>query len=371
MLDLLGRHLLAQSLHRGRRIHQDRAAALLHLLQHRVVAQARGDDERLVIRSVLLQHLLVLDDVVLAERVRRLRLEEQEPGADRAVAVLEAGRHEAVLHHGQLSTDLCRHGIGRARVPHRIPHAAHALACGARTEHVHRAAGDIEDRLGLEHVELVLAHREADGTRDPVGIVGIAQVLHDEHALIDVLHAERLLGGLRDDGLVALAVDHDLPAARADRLAAVLQRLAAGLLPAGAVDAAAALHLLPDRKAPLLEQMDRVVDVTADVVDQIVTGDAHEVGRHVAAIVLRRVLAQVGVDSREAHRHRTGAVHRRLVHERDLDVAARPTLGLEGRAARGHAATDDQDVGFMLDDFGITECTCHCCLFPGLRRADR
>ena len=112
---------------------QDRAAAFLHFLQHRVVAQAGGNDERLVVRSELGQHVRVLDDIVLAEGVRRLGLEQEEPRADRAVAVLEAGRNEAVLHHRQLGADFGRHCVGGARVPHRIPHAAHAFAGGART----------------------------------------------------------------------------------------------------------------------------------------------------------------------------------------------------------------------------------------------
>ena len=354
VLDFLGRQRLAELLHRGRRIHQDRAAAFLHFLQHRVVAQAGGNDERLVVGRVLGEHVRVLDDVVLAEGVGRLGLEQQEPRAHRAVAVLEAGRHEAVFHHRQLGADFSRHRVGRAGVPDGIPDAAHALAGGARTEHVHRAAGHVEDRLGLEDVELVLAHREAHRAGDLIGIVGVEQILHDEDALEDVLHAERLLGGFGDDGLVAFAVDHDLPAARAHRLAAVFERLAALLLPARAVDAAA-FHFLPDRQAPFLEQVHRIVDVTADVVDEVVAGDAHQVGGDVAAIILGGVGPEIGVDRRKAHRDGAGAVHRRLVDERDLDLVAGPALRLEGGAAGGHAAADDQDIGFVFDDFRIAK----------------
>ena len=319
-----------------------------------MVAQAGGNDERLVVRSELGEHLRVLDDIVLAEGVGRLGLEQEEPCADGPIAVLEAGRDEAVLHHRKLGADFGRHGVGRARVPHRVPHAPHAFAGGARTEHVHRAAGDVEDGLGLENVELVLADRKADRAGDLVGVVGVEQVLHDEDAFEDVLHPQRLLGRLGDDGLVAFAVDHDLPAAGADGLAAVLEALAALLLPARAVDAAA-FHFLPDRQAPFLEQVHQIVDVAADVVDEVVAGDAHEIRRNVAAVVLGGVVAEIGVDRRKTHRDRAGAVHRRLVDQRDLDLVAAPAARLEGGAAGGHAAADDQNVGFIFDDFGIAE----------------
>jgi hypothetical protein len=92
-----------------------------------------------------------------------------------------------------------------------------------------------------------------------------------------------------------------------------------------------------------------------DVVDEVVAGDAHQVGGDVAAVVLRRVLAEIGVDGGEALGHRAGAVHRRLVDQRDLDVVAGPALGLEGGPARGHAAADDQHVGLVLDNLGIAK----------------
>ena len=95
--------------------------------------------------------------------------------------------------------------------------------------------------------------------------------------------------------------------------------------------------------------------MAADVEDQVVAGDAHQVRRHVAAVVLGRVLTQVRVDGRKTHGHRARAVHGRLVHERDLHVLARPAARLEGGAARGHAAADDQNVGGKFDDLGIAE----------------
>ena len=161
VLDLLRCHRLGQLRHGGRRIHQDRPAAFLHLLEHRVVAQAARHDVGLVVRRELRELAGMLGHVVLAEAVGRLRLEQQEPRADRAVAVLEARRHEAVFHHREFGADLGRHRIRGARVPHRIPDASHALAGGARPEHVDGTARNVEDRLGLDHVQLVLAHAKS------------------------------------------------------------------------------------------------------------------------------------------------------------------------------------------------------------------
>ena len=127
-------------------VHVDRAAAFLHLLQHQVVAQAGGGNGGLPVGRVVVQHLLVLGHVVFAVGVGGLGLEQQEPGADRAVAVLEAGRHEAVFHHGHLGAGLGGHRVGRTGVPHRVPGAARAFADGARTEQVHAAAGGQQAR---------------------------------------------------------------------------------------------------------------------------------------------------------------------------------------------------------------------------------
>src|SRR4030065_162887 len=64
------------------------------------------------------------------------------------------------------------------------------------------------------------AGREAEGPGGARRVVLVVPQLDDENTLLDVLHAERLLRGFRDDPLVGFAVDHDLPLARTDRLAA-------------------------------------------------------------------------------------------------------------------------------------------------------
>ena len=222
VLEFLRRHFLAQFGERGRRVHEDRAAAVDHLLQHDVIAQAGARHAH----AVFAEALFVLDDVaaqgaeVLAGAVHQLGLEQQEPCAHWAVAVLEARRHEAVLHHGHFGAGFRRHRVGRARVPHRIPGAARTLAHGARAKHVDRAAAGQHAGLELVDVELVLAHREARCARDAGRVVLVVDQAHDENALLDIIHAERFLRRLGDDPLVGLAVDHDLPLARAHRLAA-------------------------------------------------------------------------------------------------------------------------------------------------------
>ena len=50
-----------------------------------------------------------------------------------------------------------------------------------------------------------------DSTGDAVLVVLVVDQLDDEHALLDVVGTECLLGGLSDDPLVGFAVDHDLP----------------------------------------------------------------------------------------------------------------------------------------------------------------
>ena len=70
-----------------------------------------------------------------------------------------------------------------------------------------------------------------------------------------------------------------VPPSFSDRLACV-----AGL---EAVEGEAVVALLPDREAPLLEEVDGIVDVAAEVVDQVLAGDAHEVVADVLDVVRR------------------------------------------------------------------------------------
>jgi len=131
---------------------------------------------------------------------------------------------------------------------------------------VHRASEDHEDGLGLEDVELVLTNREAHRAGATLAVHDRAD---DEDALVDVLGAQGVLGGLGHDRLVALAADHELPAPLVD---------------------VAALLVLPDRQPPLLEQVHRAVDVAGDVGDEVVSRDAHQVVANVGHVVIDGVL---------------------------------------------------------------------------------
>src|SRR5512139_534712 len=354
---------LAQLGEGGHGVHVDGAAAFLHFLQHQVVAQARCGNGCLPVGGVVVQQFLVLHHVDFAVGVDGLGLEQQEPGADRAVAVLEAGGNEAVFHHGQLGAGLGSHRVGAARVPYRVPGTAGAFTDGARTEDVHAATGSQQDRLGLVDVDLVVASREADGPGDAVGVVLVVDQLDDEDALLDAVHAERLLGGFGNDPLVGLAVDHDLPFAGTHRLAAVLQRGQA----LRAVVALAVLVGFPDRQAPFLEQVHGVVDVAAEVVGEVVAGDAHQVvGDHAGVVGGILLGADVGVDRGQALRHGAGAIHRGLVDQLDLEIHAELGLGGVGPAhdfvtgaAASHATADQEDVEILLDNFGITKFSSH------------
>ncbi len=363
MLHFLGRQGLAQLCQRRHGVHVDRAATFLHLFQHEVVAQAGGGNGGLTIRRVVVQHLLVLDHVVFAISIDRLGFEQQEPCADRAVAVLETGGHETVFHHGHLGTGFGSHRVGRTGVPHRVPCAALAFTHGTGTEQVHATASGEQDGLGFVDVNGVIAHREADCTGDAAGVVLVVDQFDDEDAFLDAAQPQSLLGSFGHDPLVGFAVDHDLPFAGTYRFAAVLQQRQAFLDGFRAVVAHAFSVGLPDRQTPFFEQVHRVIDIATEVVGQVVAGDTHQVVGDHARIIGRILLgADVGVDRGQTLRHGAGTVHRGLVHQLDLQFGA--GLGLHGLcpahhfvsgATASHTATDHQNIEVFFDDSGITK----------------
>src|SRR5690606_15459645 len=154
------------------------------------------------------------------------------------------------FHHGQLGAGLGGHGVGGTGVPHRVPGTAGTFTHGARTEDVHATAGGQQDGLGLVDVDGVVASGETDGASDAGRVVLVVNQLHDEHALLDAIQAQRLLGGFSDDPLVGFAVDHDLPLAGTHGLAAVLQGRQAFADGLGAVVAHAVGVGLPDGQTP-------------------------------------------------------------------------------------------------------------------------
>jgi hypothetical protein len=179
----------------------------------------------------------------------------------------------------------------------------------------------------------------------------VQEQLDDEDSLQDVVFADGFLCGLGDDPLVGLAVDHDLPFSGANRLGAAFQ--GAHGLAFFAVEVFALFGLLPDRQAPLFEQVNRIVDVAAQVEDQVFADDAHQVVADHADVVVRGVFADVGVDGRQALCHGAAALHGGLVHQQGGHSIGQPLFDLKGRTAACHAAAHDQNVHFPLFDFGI------------------
>ena len=156
-----------------------------------------------------------------------------------------------MLHLGHLGPGLNHQVVYGAGVEDRVPGPAQPLTHGVGPPQVDGAAGGADDGLGLEHVDHVLPDAETDGSRDPAGIVGIGQKMRHEDALVQVAVSDGGLGGLGHDGLVGLAVDHDLPAPFAD---------------------VAAFWSLEEGQAPLLEHVDRGIHVPGDIEGQVFPG---------------------------------------------------------------------------------------------------
>jgi len=312
-------------------MHVDRPAAGLHLLDHGVVAQAGR--HRLDVRIGADQRLDRIEPrffVLLAVGVGGVGLEQQEPGADRAVAVLEARQHNLVLHLHHLRAGLDQQSVGRGAAPGRVPGPARAFADRPRPVDVRGAPGGDDHRLRPEDMAAAIPDVEADGAGDPVGTRPVQQQVGHHDPVVDL--AGGLRRGLGDDRLVALAVDHDLPAA--------FPQVMAGL------------RILHDRQSPLLELVHRGIDMAGDVVDQVFAHQPHQVAARVAHVVLRLVLAplhaHVAVDRRQAVGDGAAALDVRLLDHDDLQVAA-PEPRFVGRPAAAEAAADDQHVAVHDD----------------------
>ncbi len=351
VLDLLVVHGLGKLCHGLVGMHEDGAFTGLHVHHHHMVTHA--GTKLLGVRAVELLGLFEIGGaIVFACGIGGLGLEEQEPGANRAVTVLEAGGDEAVFHQGQLGADLDAGSVAGTGVPDRIPCTALTFTNAPGTEHVNRAAAAGSQHLGLEDEDFVLTDAEADGSGDPVLDGVVEEVLHNKHTLVDVVHPEGVLGSFGNDDLVGLTVDHDLPLTRVTGGAAVFQLREA----LGTVVGVALVVLLPDRKAPLLEHLHAVVNVAAEVVGKVLTGDAHKVGADVLDVVSGIVLTHVGVDGAQTHGNGAGAVHGSLVNEGDLVLVASglvPANSLKRAATGAHATAHDQHVGFDFDDLGL------------------
>src|SRR5208337_128336 len=118
--------------------------------------------------------------VFLAKRIGRTGLEQQEPCADRTVAVFEPYRNEAYFLAGHLSAGLDGEVCGRTRVPRGIPGASETLTNRTGAENVNGAAHQCDRRFCLEYVELILANAE---TNCAGATVTVHQRLNYENAL--------------------------------------------------------------------------------------------------------------------------------------------------------------------------------------------
>ena len=338
---------------RGHGVHHDGAAAFFHFEQHQVVTQAgRGNGGRAV-RRVFFQLGLggITGGKVFAQTVEGFGFEQQEPGTHRAVTVFKAGRRETVFHHGQFGTDLHGHGVGGTGVPYGIPGPAFTFTNRTGLVDVHRAAAGNHHGLAFDDVDDVLAYGETDGAGDLVGHLGIHQQFDDEAALDDVVIAYGQLGGFGDDALVGLTVDHDLPFTGTDRFGAGLQ--GPHFLTLIAVQVLAVFGFLPDGQAPLFKQVNGIVDIAAQIEDQVFTDQTHQVVAHHAHIVFGSIFANVGVDGGQTLSNGTGSFHGGLVAQQNALAVFHPFFNFKCGTAGSHTTTDDENVNFFFDDFGI------------------
>src|SRR5665811_1026750 len=328
-------------------VHHDGAAAFPHFDHSRVIpeAGARG----IGITGVLfLDPVPVSGHVIFAVGVGGLGLEEQEPGADRAVTVLKPGGDETVFHQDHLGADFGGHGIGGAGVPYGVPGTTLAFTHRPGPEDIdHTAAGD-DHGLAFEHVGLLLTHAETHRAADPVGVFLVGEQFDDEDALVDVVHPQGVLGGFGHDHLVGITVDHALPTPGADAHPAVRQPGNAFVFGDLAVHGVAFFVFFPDGQTPIFKVLHGLVDVGADAVDQVFPDDAHEVGAHHVHIVGYFVFrTDVGVDGGQTHSYRTGAIHGGFVHQGDLQPGGfRPGGSFNRGAAARHPTAYQQQIGF-------------------------
>ena len=164
------------------------------------------------------------------------------------------------------------------------------------------------------------------------------------------------MASFSNDALVGLTVDHDLPAAGTDRVRTGADGQAFGL-GLGAVEVLA-VFLDPNGETPFFEQMDGIINVAAQVEDQVFADDAHEVGADHADVIVDIVVTAVGVDGGQALCNGTGTLESSLVAEFNGDGGIdflNPTHSFESGTAVTHATADQQDINAFFDDFRLGE----------------
>src|ERR1700746_309522 len=96
-----------------------------------------------------------------------------------------------------------------ARNTQKPPGRPTAFPESARFENVRGPPSRNDDCFGAEYAEVPGPHVETDGAGDAIGSSVVHQQMRHHDAIVDFVG--RLAGRLRDDRLIALAVDHDLP----------------------------------------------------------------------------------------------------------------------------------------------------------------
>ena len=181
------------------------------------------------------------------------------------------------------------------------------------------------DSFRTEDEEITCTNIEADGARDTVFLLLVHQQVRHHDPVVNL--GRRLACRLRDDGLIALAVDHDLP-------------LSFALV-------TTSFRIAHHWQTPLVKLMYGGIDVPSDVVAEVFTYETHKVVPGVAHVILGLILvplhAHVGIDGVQPLGDRTTALDVRLLYTNDFQVSAPVTRFISG-SATCHAPADDEDV---------------------------
>ena len=115
--------------------------------------------------------------------------------------------------------------------------------------------------LELENIYFRIPDTEPDGTGHLVFIIFIQQQANDKYTLNDIVHTDGVLSGFRYDGFIGFTVDHQLPTALMDIIA---------------------IRIRPNRQTKPFEHVNRSVDVSGNIHDQIVSAKPHQILSYIA-----------------------------------------------------------------------------------------
>ena len=99
--------------------------------------------------------------------------------------------------------------------------------------------------------------------------------------------------------------------------------------------------------------MDGIVHVAAQIVNQVLADNTHQVVSNHTHIVFRGIIANVGVNRRKTLRNRAASFQGSLVHQQNTLVVGHPFFNLKSSAAGSHTAANDQDINFSFFYFRV------------------